>query len=380
MQQKERIYYLDWLRIVAFGILILFHCWQPFSNFDWLIKSESKSIVADILTVFFHTWRLYLIFFISGVGTGIALNSKGKAFLNDRFLRLIIPFIFGVIVIIPCQYFYQMLQKAPDVSFLDFMKNYPGSIINRDLKFDLFLWILEIGIHLWYLPSLFIMTLLSLPLLKRINAKGLSEAFIRKITECPKLVLLLALPIIILLIVLKPMFPGYTSVTDFLTYSCTFFYGFIFIKEHSRLLPILKKNNNILLLMGMLSSLLIIAFLLDETFRNAAFNPEYDIYHVAVSIPLGLSAFCWPLYFVSLFSRRFNFNIKILAELNRSILPVYIIHQSIIVVAGYYIIKYVANGLSEFLLIVICTTIISGLMYKFIKISRISRFLFGMKK
>lgn len=201
MQQKERIYYLDWLRIVAFGILILFHCWQPFSNFDWLIKSESKSIVADILTVFFHTWRLYLIFFISGVGTGIALNSKGKAFLNDRFLRLIIPFIFGVIVIIPCQYFYQMLQKAPDVSFLDFMKNYPGSIINRDLKFDLFLWILEIGIHLWYLPSLFIMTLLSLPLLKRINAKGLSEAFIRKITECPKLVLLLALPIIILLIV-----------------------------------------------------------------------------------------------------------------------------------------------------------------------------------
>jgi hypothetical protein len=272
-----------------------------------------------------------------------------------------------------------MLQKTADVSFLDFMSNYPKSIIDKNFKFDIFLWILEIGIHLWYLPSLFIMTLITLPLLKRINAKKLSDAFILRITEHPKFVLLFALPIIIILIVLKPMFPEYTSVTDFLTYSCSFVYGFIFIKEHSSLLPVINKNNNILLLSGILSSLLIIAFLLDETFRNAAFNPKYNIYHVIISIPLGLSAFSWPLYFVSLFSKKFNFNYKILAELNRSILPVYIIHQSIIVVAGYYIIKYIKNGFLEFLLIVFITAIISGLVYNFIKIFKTTRFLFGMK-
>ena len=151
------------------------------------------------------------------------------------------------------------------------------------------------------------------------------------------------------------------------------------MKEHNRLLPIVKKNNNILLVLSILSSLLIIAFLLDETFRNAAFDPKYNIYHVIVSIPLGLSAFSWPLYFVSLFSRKFNFNFKILTELNKSILPVYIIHQSIIVIAGYYIIRYIKNGFLEFLLIVLFTTIISGLAYNFIKIFRTTRFLFGMK-
>jgi glucans biosynthesis protein C len=379
MRQIERIYYLDWLRISAFSILILFHSWQPFTNFDWLIKSENKSLVADIFTVFFHTWRLYLIFFISGIGACIALNSKGNSFLNDRFLRLIVPFVFGAIVIVPCQYFYQMLQKSPDVTFLDFMSNYPASILNRNLKFDPFLWILEIGIHLWYLPSLFIMTVLMLPLLKRINAKGLSEIFILRITEHPKLLLLFALPIIITLIVLKPIFPEYTSVTDFLTYSCSFIYGFIFIKEHSRLQPAIKKNNNILLASGILSSILIIAFLLDETFRNAAFNPKYSIYHVIVSIPLGLSAFSWPLYFVSLFSRKFNFNTRPLMELTRSILPVYIVHQTIIVVAGFYIIKYIKNGVIEFLLIVIATLIGSILTYLFIKRFKTTRFLFGMK-
>jgi glucan biosynthesis protein C len=379
MHQNERFYYLDWLRVSAFGILILFHSLQPFTNFDWLLKSEHKSIAADIFTVFFHTWRLHLIFFVSGVGTWLALSSRGKYFFTDRFQRLIVPFVFGVIVIVPCQYYYQMLQKGAEISFLDFMINYPQSQINKHLKFDIFLWIIEIGIHLWYLPYLFIMTLITFPFLKRISAKGISSAVIQKLTKRPGLVLLFALPIIITRIILQPVFPEYTSVADFFSYGFSFLYGFVFMKEHARLLPIVKKNNNILLSLGILSSVLIIAFLLIETLRNAAFNPEYDIYHVIVSVPIGLSAFSWTFYFVSLFSRKFNFNTKSLSELNRSILPVYIIHQSIIVVPGYYIIKYINTGFLEFLLIILVTGLGSILAYNFIKMFRITRFLFGMK-
>jgi glucan biosynthesis protein C len=379
MQQKERIYYLDWLRVFAFSILILFHSWQPFTNFQWLLKSDNKTIVADIFTVFFHTWRLHLVFFVSGVGTYLALKSRGKQFFNDRFLRLIVPFVFGAIVIIPCQYYYQMLQEDTSIRFVDFIINYPKFQINKHLQFDLFLWIIEIGIHLWYLPYLFIMTLITFPLLKRISIKGLSESFIQKLTKWPRLVLLFALPLIIIRIIVQPIFPDYTSVADFLTYACSFLYGFIFIKEHARLLPIIKKNNNILLILGILSSLLIIASLLNETLRNAAFNPEYNIYHVIVSIPIGLSAFSWTLYFVSLFSSKFNFNVKALSKLNSSILPVYIVHQSIIVVAGFYIIKYIDNGFFEFILIVLTTIIGSILSYYFIKMFKLTRFLFGLK-
>ena len=135
MQQKERIYYLDWLRVFAFGILILFHSWQPFTNFHWLLKSEHKPYVADIFTVFFHTWRLHLIFFVSGVGTCLALRSRGKYFFNDRFLRLIVPFVFGAIVIVPCQYYYQMLQKGTEYQVCRFYDNYPKFQINKDLQF-----------------------------------------------------------------------------------------------------------------------------------------------------------------------------------------------------------------------------------------------------
>jgi hypothetical protein len=223
------------------------------------------------------------------------------------------------------------------------------------------------------------MTLITYPLLKRINITGLSDAFIKKLTQRPKLLLLFALPIILTLIVLKPIFPEYTSVADFFTYAFFFVYGFIFIKEHVQLLPILNKNNTILLILGILSSLLVIACLLDEPLRKAAFNPAYNLNHIIVSVPIGLSAFSWPLYFVSLFSRKFNFNKKALTELNRSVLPVYIVHQSIIVVAGFYIIRYVDNGFLEFILIVLTTIIGSMLAYYFIKKFKATRFLFGLK-
>jgi glucan biosynthesis protein C len=379
MQQKERIYYLDWLRVFAFGILMLFHSWQPFTSFHWLLNSDHKSIVADIFTVFFHTWRLHLIFFVSGAGTWLALKSRGKYFFHDRFLRLIVPFIFGAIAIVPCQYYYQMLQGGTETSFIDFMIHYPKFQLSKNLQFNIFSWIIEIGIHLWYLPYLFIMTLVTFPLIKRINIKGLPGVFMQKLTRRPSLLLLFALPIIIVIIVLQPIFPDYTGVADFFTYSFSFLYGFIFIKENEQLLPIIKKNNNTLLALGILSSLLIIASMLIEPLRNAAFNPEYNIYHVIVSIPIGLSAFSWTLYFVSLFSRKLNFNAKALPELNRSILPVYIVHQSIIVVAGFYIIKYIDRGLLEFLLIVLTTVIGSILAYYFINMFKVTRFLFGLK-
>ncbi|WP_343671478.1 acyltransferase family protein [Chitinophaga sp.] len=373
MQPKERIHFLDWLRISAFGLLILFHSWQPFNNFHWLIKSPHKTLVADVLTVFFHTWRLYLIFFVSGVGTFLALQSKKAQFFMDRFQRLIIPFIFGCIVIIPCQYYYQKLQQEPGLLFGDFIAHYPYFIASRHYGIDIFQWLLEIGIHLWYLPSLFIMTVLLYPLFKWFPD-------VSWLTQRPRLLLLLALPVMITFILLKPVFPEYTSVADFVSYAILFLYGFVFMQQRVQLLSVLHRNSSWLLAGGIASALLLIVCLMVPALKKAAFHPSYSLNHVIVSILLGLSAFSWPLYFVNLFSRRFNFSNQLLPELNRSVLPVYIIHQTIIVVGGYYIIKYVGSGVLQFLLILSVTIFVSMLVYWLIKRFRITRFLFGIRK
>ena len=55
----------------------------------------------------------------------------------------------------------------------------------------------------------------------------------RRLTKYSKLILLFSLPIIFIYIILKPIFPEYTSVTDFLTYTCIFIYGYVFKSKKS---------------------------------------------------------------------------------------------------------------------------------------------------
>ena len=67
--QHERLYYLDWLRLSAFGLLFLFHSWRPFDHMPWHMKSDDQNVIFDILTMFVHGWRMFLIFLVSGAGS-----------------------------------------------------------------------------------------------------------------------------------------------------------------------------------------------------------------------------------------------------------------------------------------------------------------------
>ena len=62
----NRRYDLDWLRVIAFGILMLFHTGMGFTSFPWHVKNYESSRLIDELVRFLHQWRMPLLFFISG--------------------------------------------------------------------------------------------------------------------------------------------------------------------------------------------------------------------------------------------------------------------------------------------------------------------------
>ncbi|MCE2613728.1 hypothetical protein LVD13_12155 [Flavobacteriaceae bacterium D16] len=74
MTTNKRLYYLDWLRVLAFGLLFVFHSWRPFDHLEWHIKNEDQHTVFDILTLFTHGWRMHVIFLVSGAGTYFAMR------------------------------------------------------------------------------------------------------------------------------------------------------------------------------------------------------------------------------------------------------------------------------------------------------------------
>ena len=378
--QNSRLYYIDWLRILAFGLLFLFHSWRPFDHYSWNIKNSEQSIVFDLLTFFTHGWRMDLIFLISGVGTWFALNSRKSSFFFDRIKRLIIPFIFGIIFIIPPQKFYEAISfYGFHGDYFQFLKAWPVYAFSQNFGASILFWFGHLGAHIYYLPYLFTMTVIVVPVYKSIQNRKFNFKKLENLIVTPWGVFLLILPLIIIRYGLKPIFPGYTDWADFFSYMCIFIYGFIFMKN-PKFVEIIKQRMWLFLNIGIISNVLLLYYIKqNDAHMQLYLKPEYGFNHLYLSVLSVLISFCWVMFFVGLAAKKLNFNHKFIHPANTAILPIYILHQTLIVVFGFYIIQFNASIFVKYLLIAGTAIPSSVLLYLILKRFTLLRFLFGLK-
>ena len=93
-----------------------------------------------------------------------------------------------------------------------------------------------------------------------------------------------------------------------------------------------------------------------------------------------LIAYSWIMFFLGFFARKFNFSHSILVPANISILPIYILHQTLIIVIGFYVANTELNIFLKFGIITLTAIPAAVLLYKIIQTNNILRFLFGLKK
>lgn len=93
---------LDWLRIAAFGLLILYHVGMAFVPWDWHIKLARIDWLEPVM-LFANAWRLPLLFLISGIATAAMLARSRQGLFASRCRRLLLPLLFGVVMIVPPQ-------------------------------------------------------------------------------------------------------------------------------------------------------------------------------------------------------------------------------------------------------------------------------------
>jgi hypothetical protein len=168
-QVVNRQYYLDWLRVIAFALLIFFHCAMPFVRFGWEIKNQEHSGFLDHLIWWMHQWRLPLLFFIAGVGASFSLKNRSvAAFAGERFVRLFVPLFFAMMFTTPIQVYFERLQRGLyNGSYLDF---YPGVWNFIPYPDGILTWS-----HLWFVAYLFVFTYLLLPVFALFRWKPLQE-------------------------------------------------------------------------------------------------------------------------------------------------------------------------------------------------------------
>ena len=101
---------------------------------------------------------------------------------------------------------------------------------------------------------------------------------------------------------------------------------------------------------------------------------------VAVQAFRGLLAWCWIIGLLGTGSRLLNFNKKGLTYANEAVLPFYILHHSIILLAGCFIVQWSSGVGTKFFMIAISSFAIIMLIYEFlVRRFTVLRFLFGLK-
>jgi len=148
---QSRLLYLDWLRIIAFSLLVLYHVGMVYVPWPFHFKSPSTYAALEPWMRLTNPWRMSLLFVISGLATGLMLGRVGLG--GQRAKRLLLPLLFGMAIVVPPQAYFQVQQQVGYAgSYLDFLRLY-FSGFNGFCQAGTCLR-LPTWNHLWFLPYL----------------------------------------------------------------------------------------------------------------------------------------------------------------------------------------------------------------------------------
>ena len=371
METKIRRYDLDWLRVIVFALLIFYHVGMFFVPWGWHVKNN---VIYDWLRwpmLFLNQWRLPILFVISGMGTYYAFGKRtvGK-FVLERFMRLCIPLLVGMVLIVPPQVYFERLANG----------QFSGSY------FEYFTTIAFHGIypegnvswhHLWFLPYLFLFSLVLAPIFMYLRKhKTRFVEWIKKMIQRPWGIYIFVIPLYLVESFVEPFFPVTGAlIGDWFTISfdiLLFFYGFVLIATGDVFWGSLVKIKKKALIVGIVAFTgLVVRWLFIE---------DNIVVHFTEAIFKVVNLWSWILVLFAYAAQFLNRPSKGLAYANRSVYPFYILHQTITVTIAYYLIDLNWGLLPKATILVIGTFGLSWLIYDLI-ILRIPWLhpLFGLK-
>lgn len=386
--REERRYDLDWLRVIAFSLLILYHVGMMYVSWGWHIKSEHISTNLEYLMLMLNRWRLPLLFFISGCAIFFASQRRNSgSLLKLRIKRLLPPVIFGILVVVPPQLYYQMIYdgnlNTQTYSYLDFYLNYLDKDSSIFQGYETPLWGHMTWNHLWFVVYLFFFSI-AFYILQKLPLTDLSRKLSCNLfpEHRWKLLLLPCIPMVIFGLILRNSFPiTYAFFNDWynnLYYFVFFGYGY-WLAKNVNIWSIIERNRYTYLILSLaLYCLLTLLNLLPDDVR---WIPEWveSIIDVFISYIHYLNTWCWILMLAGFAYKYLNHNSPALKYLNAAVFPYYILHQTITIVIGYPLTQLKLGPVAEPTLIIVGTFIFSALLYEIIRRINILRPLFGLK-
>jgi glucans biosynthesis protein C len=373
-----RRYDLDWIRAFAILILLFYHTGMIYSGWGWHIESKENSQTLRNWMLFSHQWRMPLLFFISGAGTFFALGLRsGRQYLWERSQKLFFPLAFGMFVIVPPQIYIERIFKSQFRG--DYLSFYPSVFEFIPYPAGSFSWH-----HLWFVAYLFVYSCICLPLFLSLRKPKFDLFFqnLLRFFSYKGTVLILAIPIILSQFLLRPYFPEETHdlLNDwaYFTFNIFFFlYGYILCSS-IEFMEILKAQRRI-----MLGATVFVVALMYFIYWGRFFDSSLEeVTWIEIVWNVNKILVTWFSILATLaYSYKYlNFRSPFLKYVNEGLYPFYILHQTVIIIIGFQVLKWNIGLWAGFWLISTLSLLLCvGIYIIFIRPFNLMRFCFGMK-
>lgn len=330
----ERRYDIDWLRVIAIALLLVYHIaiiFQPWAMFFGFIRSNEHLVNLWKPMTMLNVWRIPLLFYVSGMGVYFAMRKRNiKSLLLERARRIGLPYIFGILAIVPLHvivfqdYYGQALVYSPHQG------------------------------HLWFLGNLVVYISILFPLFFHLLKKGESKfkMALHRLMQSPLGPVSVSIFFVLEVLIVKPqIFALYSQTLHGYAHGfLAFFFGFLFVYIGQTFWSTMLKWK--WLYLGLAFSMYLI--------RLGFFAGDSPLYLMAIE-----SNF-WIFALFGLAYRYLNKPSATLNYLSKAVYPVYIIHMFVLYFGASIILPLALPIFLKFVLIVTFTLVTCLLIYEFI--------------
>jgi len=349
--------YIDNLRWIFILFLFPYHTFMVFNSFgeSFYVKGADIKETTYIITAAW-TWLMPTLFLLAGISSAYAIKKRTAAeFMKERVLRLLIPLIFGVLLLVPVQtYFAELFHNGYTGNYFEqyilfFTK--PTDLTGYNGGFS--------PAHLWFILYLFLISVISLPIMYAYQ-KSKKKLPAEKI-PLPVLMLFFIIPIFSQMI----LDFGGKSLGEYLSW---FLFGFFFLSNDATQEKLEKYRFPLL-------GIAVPCMIIYTAFGDSIYNYSAIIYELLYSF----YALCAVLAVFGLGKKYLNFKNNFSIYLSNASFPIYIIHQQWIVVTAYFTLKTVNGVPLQMVCIMLSSVVLTFLTYEVLKRFSPTRFILGMK-
>ena len=376
VQPPVRLHYLDWLRVIAVLGVFVFHAVHPFDHMPWHIKNDEQSMLITFFIAFMFPWGMPFFFLLAGAGSRFALRRRTAGqFARERFNRLLVPFIFGSILLMPVMLYFEWSHKTQTGLF-----NMPlmEFLLDRNVGFSPE-WFGSLGYHLWFLGFLFSFSLITLPVclwLKGSAGQGWS-AHLAGFCQRRGAILLFILPLAVVRIGLQQFFPQEHSWADFFVQMSFYLSGFILFSNPG-FLQAIRRDWWICLVLGIAAAAVGMSLAVSAGSFDVQSAPR-SLRDLLFWFLVTIDSWCWTIFFLYIGMRFLNFTNRCLEYGQEAILPFFVFHQPLIIILAYYAVQWDASLSIKLLFVVVFSFIMSLGSYELVRRFSPMSQIFGMK-